>query len=291
MKKLFLIGILLVCPLFVLLGCTNENINVKHNVAISSDSERIAYNVYGKGDVSLIFIHGWSCDSRYWKNQIPEFSKNYQVITVDLAGHGNSSLDRNEYTMLSFANDIKAVIEQEKINNAILIGHSSGGAIIAEAAKLMPKEIKGIIGIDTLQNVAEVLPKNVLNEMAKPFEADFKSAMQGFVIPMFPKDADKNLVNWVKEDMSSAPKEIALNQFYNYSGQYLNGESARVFQDVNVPVVSINARMWPTNIESNMKHIKDYKLFYIEEVGHFPMLENPDNFNELLTEAIEYIEA
>ena len=288
MKKIIL-GILL--SFSILLGCTNDNAFVKHDVAISSDSERIAYNVYGTGKTSLIFIHGWSCDSRYWKNQTSVFSKDYQVITVDLAGHGNSSSNRIDYTMLSFAKDIKAVIDREKINRAILIGHSMGGGVIAKASQLMPKEIISIIGIDTFQNVSEKLPQKALDEMIKPFENNFVNAAQSFVLTMFPKETDKELIRWIKEDMSSAPKSIALSAFSNYLGQYVNSEATQVFESITDPVVSINARLWPTNPEDNRKLIKNYKLFYIEETGHFPMMERPKEFNKLLNEALKHIKA
>jgi len=288
MKKCFLT---ILCSVFLLLGCTNKSVHVKHNVAISSDSERIAYSTYGAGETSLIFIHGWSCDSRYWQKQLSVFSEDYQVIAIDLAGHGNSSLDRLDYTMLSFAKDIQAVIEKEKISNAILIGHSMGGGVIAEAARLMPKTVYGIIGIDTLQNVAEKLLQKTLDEVVEPFEVDFQNAMQAFVLPMFPEGTDEELISWVKEDMSSAPKDIALSAFRNYAGQNVNGEAAQVFESITVPVVSINAQLWPTNPEDNRKHIKNYKLFYIEETGHFPMMEKPEEFNKLLKEALKYIKA
>jgi len=288
MKKI-LLGTLL--SLSILLGCANENTLVRHDVAISSDSERIAYTVYGTGRTSLIFVHGWSCDSRYWKNQTSVFSKDYQVITVDLAGHGNSSSNRIDYTMLSFAKDIKAVIDREGINRAILIGHSMGGGVIAEASQLIPKEVISIIGIDTFQNVDEKLSQKALDEMIEPFEEDFVNAAQSFVLPMLPKETDKELINWIKEDMSSAPKNIALSAFRNYLGQYVNSEATQVFESIIVPVVSINARLWPTNPEDNRKHIKNYKLFYTEETGHFPMMEKPEEFNRLLREALKYIEA
>ena len=50
----------------------------KFGIAISSDAEKIAYSVNGSGKTSLIFIHGWSLDSRLWKNQMGYFSKEYQ---------------------------------------------------------------------------------------------------------------------------------------------------------------------------------------------------------------------
>ena len=288
MKKLIFY---ILIPFLLLSGCASNELSLRHDVAVSFDSERIAYNVLGQGQTALIFIHGWSCDGRYWQKQISVFAKEYQVITVDLAGHGHSSLDRSEFSMLSFASDVKAIIEKENIDRAILIGHSMGGGVIAEAARLMPEKVVGIVAIDTLQNVAERTPQNVIDEMTKPFEADFRSAVQNFVSLMFPKDTDQQLVNWVKEDMSSAPKEIALSAFRNYLGQYVSGESAIVFEDITIPVVSINARLWPTAAEENRKHIKNYQLFYIEETGHFPMLEKPDEFNMLLEKALNSIES
>jgi len=287
MKRQFL-GILL--SLLVLAGCASKNTFVKYDVAISSDSERIAYSTYGAGGTSLIFIHGWSCDSRYWQKQLSTFSKKYQVITIDLAGHGNSSLGRVDYTMISFADDVKAVIEKDNINQAILIGHSMGGGVMAEVARLMPEKIVAIIGIDTLQNVEEEIPQKMIDEMTQPFEVDFQNAMQAFVLPMFPGGTDGELVSWVKEDMSSAPKEVALSAFRNYMGQYVSGEASDVFENITIPVVSINARLWPTNPDANRKHIQTYDLYYIEETGHFPMLEKPKKFNTLLTEALEHIE-
>ena len=288
MKKIFLIVWL---SLSLITGCAERNAAVKYDVSISNDSERISYTVYGKGEISLIFIHGWSCDSRYWYNQVSTFSKRYKVITIDLAGHGNSSSNRLDYTMLSFAHDVKAVIEKDSISQAILIGHSMGGGVIAEAARLMPKKVAAIIGIDTIHNVAEELPQNTLDEYAKPFEADFQSAMQAFVLPMFPEGSDAELVRWIIEDMSSAPKEIALSAFRNYLGQYINGEAGEVFKDVTVPVLSINAELWPTDPDANRRYIQTYDLFYIEDTGHFPMLEKPKKFNSILTKVLDYIDS
>jgi pimeloyl-ACP methyl ester carboxylesterase len=288
MKKNIL-GILLCFS--ILLGCTNDNAFVKHDVAISSDSERIAYTVYGTGETALIFIHGWSCDSRYWQNQTSAFSKDYMVITIDLAGHGNSSSNRMDHTMLSFANDVNAVIDREGINRAILIGHSMGGGVIAKVSQLIPEKIISIIGIDTFHDVGEKLPQEAIDQMVKPFEDDFVSTVKNFVLGMFPKETDKKLIRWIKEDMSSASKNIALSAFSNYLERIVDGEASRVFENIHIPVVSINAKQWPTHAEKNKDHINDYKLFYIEETGHFPMMEKPEEFNKLLEEALEYIKA
>lgn len=275
----------------LLTGCTPpESTFTKQDIAISSDAERIAYNVHGTGSTALVFIHGWSCDSRYWNDQIAAFSKEYTVITMDLAGHGHSSSNRTEYTIESFAEDVKAVIEKESISRAVLIGHSLGGDVIAKSAELMPQIVVSIIGIDTYHNVGEIVTQEFVDQMLLPFNDNFVAAAQEFVGSMFPETADKDLVYWTKEDMSSAPENSAMNAIRNYLERIVGGESARVFENVHVPVMSINARQWPTEEEANRTHIKDYRPFYIEETGHFPMLEDPAVFNTLLKEALASIE-
>ncbi|MBE0366909.1 alpha/beta fold hydrolase [Pseudoalteromonas aurantia] len=287
MKHLILI--ILIAMSINSVNASEQNPMARFGIAISNDKEQIAYSVNGRGKTSLIFIHGWSLDSRLWRNQILYLSEKYQVIAIDLAGHGNSSYNREDYTMVSFANDIKAVIEKEGINSAILIGHSMGGSVIAEAAKLMPNKVVGIIGVDTSQNVALKLTHEELNLMANPFEDNFQNAMKAFVKDAFPKNVEEDMLYWVSEDMASAPKEIAINQFRNYLGQYISGESYRVYKDINVPVVLLNAKLWPTSSAENKKHIKNYTLYFIEETGHFPMLEKPNEFNKLLLKAIKSV--
>jgi pimeloyl-ACP methyl ester carboxylesterase len=289
MKRFILTVTFLICISLNVANALENNPASEFGIAISNDAEKIAYSVNGSGKTSLIFIHGWSLDSRLWQNQIGYFSEKYQVITIDLAGHGNSSFNRKEYTMVSFANDIKAVIEKEGIDSAILVGHSMAGGVIAEAAKLMPNKVIGIIGVDTSQNVALKFSQDDLDLMTKPFEDDFQSGIAAFAKDSLPKNVEPELLYWVREDMASAPKDIAINQFRNYLGQYVSGESYRVYESINVPVVLVNARLWPTNSAENKKHIKDYSIYYIEESGHFPMLEKPNEFNKILFEAVKSV--
>lgn len=273
-----------------MVGCAGFRSDVEYANVASFDSERVAYNVYGEGETALIFIHGWSCDSRYWLRQVKPFSENYKVITVDLPGHGNASMARKDYKIESYAEDIKAVIEKEQISRAVLVGHSMGGSVVTKSANLMPDKVIGIIGVDTLQNVGEDVPQQLIDDMISPLEADFVTAAKDFVIQMIGKNADPELIEWICEDMSSAPSDIAINEIRHYLNQLRGGAFAQVIAKVDVPVVCINARLWPTKFEENKKHINDYKLLYVEDSGHFPMLEQPDEFNARLTEALEYIE-
>ena len=93
---------------------------------LSSDNVPIYYEVQGDGEPALVFIHGWCCDRSYWREQMGEFAQQYKVVTVDLAGHGESGLDRKAWTMSAFGEDVVAVVESLGLDKVVLIGHSMG---------------------------------------------------------------------------------------------------------------------------------------------------------------------
>jgi hypothetical protein len=71
----------------------------------SKDGTLISYEIHGSGEPTLVFVHGWSCDARYWREQLPYFSKTHRIVLLDLAGHGHSGSKRSQYTMKAFFHD------------------------------------------------------------------------------------------------------------------------------------------------------------------------------------------
>jgi len=269
----------------ILAGCAHVPSQSRH-FADSFDNVPISYSEYGKGDITLVFIHGWSCDSRYWDNQVPYFSPKYRVITIDLAGHGHSGLSREDYSMESFGKDIKAVVEKSGAKRVILIGHSMSGDIAAYTVRMLPGKIIGIIGIDTLHNVGLKYTQKEYDEFIKPFDADFVKQTDTFVRGMFPKSADPAIVSWVASDLCATYRPMAKSALRSYLGIYLSGEPAKLFDGIKVPVLAVNSDLWPTDIVSNRRHIPLFDAQIMKGAGHFPMLERPAEFNRLLDKTI-----
>ena len=65
----------------------------------AEDGVRISYTSEGHGEPAIVFIHGWTCDHTHWRFQVPEFSKWFRVITIDLPGHGASGADRRSWSI------------------------------------------------------------------------------------------------------------------------------------------------------------------------------------------------
>jgi len=255
-------------------------------VVPSGDGVPISYEVCGTGEPTLVFVHGWSCDSRYWREQVPHFAQRHRVITLDLAGHGHSGAARERFTMASFGQDVKAVVEASGSRNVILIGHSMGGSVVAEAARLMPDLVAGLIGVDTLEDIEYRMSREELDGMLAPLKADFRTGSRGFVAGMFAAGTDPGLREWILADMSSAPPAVALSAMEEMMMQYVTGEAAAVFDAIRIPVKTVNGELWPVNVEANRRHMVAYDAVILKGADHFLMMDRPEEFNRTLERVI-----
>jgi len=249
----------------------------------SKDGVEIAYTVEGSGEPALVFIHGWSCDRSYWGNQVKTFSPKYKVVTIDLAGHGESGINRENYTVELFGEDVAAVVNKLKLDKVILIGHSMGGYVIIEAARQLKEKVIGLVGADTYQGLEDEMTKEQIDQFMKPFKENFVETTKGFVKSMFPPTADSSLVKKVAGDMSSAPPQVAVSAMENM----FRDNAISALKELEVPIITINCDRYPIKIEENKKHVKSFEVKMMKGVGHFVMLEDPAKFNQLLQESID----
>jgi pyruvate dehydrogenase E2 component (dihydrolipoamide acetyltransferase) len=98
----------------------------------------------------LIFLHGLGGSQSTWQVVLGELVDGHRVAAIDLPGHGTS--DRREgadYTVAGLASAIAEVIEQLKLHQPIVIGHSLGGAVAMNVATTSPSLISGLVLIDS----------------------------------------------------------------------------------------------------------------------------------------------
>jgi pimeloyl-ACP methyl ester carboxylesterase len=258
-------------------------------MVLSRDGTPISYEVRGAGEPTLVFVHGWSCDARYWRAQVPYFSGRHRVVTIDLAGHGHSGTTRTRYTMESLGEDVRAVTEALGSGTVVLVGHSMGGSVIAEAARLMPNRVVGLIGVDTFQNIAHPMTPETARTIIAPLEADFRTGTRQFVGGMILPQTDPTLREWILSDMSAAPPGVALSAMNEMMNQYITGEAAGVFEKVRVPVICVNADLWPIDDEANRRHMSSFDAVVLKGADHFLMMNRSAEFNSALERAIHRI--
>ena len=255
-------------------------------IAVAPDGVHVQYRLYGSDDVALVLIHGWSCDSNYWREQIPEFKKKYTLVAVDLAGHGGTDGNRTNWSIASFGQDVATALSAVPNQKLILVGHSMGGPVAIEAARLLKNRVIGIVGVDTFKTIGLPPPsKAQIDAILKPFESDFIGHTRALVTDtFFAKGADPQLVTKIAYDMSLSPPRVGIPSMR----AVLEYDFAAPLKDVSVPIVAINSDLGePTNEARIRKVLPKFHAVTLAGDGHFLMMEDPRRFNPALETEIQ----
>ena len=246
----------------------------------SADGSSIFYDSRGEGDVTLVFVHCWTCNSEFWQPQIDYFARDYRVVWLDLAGHGKSSSQRQEYTMSAFGNDVAAVVDRVGADRVVLVGHSMGGPVVIEAAKLLGDRVIGIVGVDTFYTPFEFdTSEEKIQAFVQPFKEDFKGASEQLVQSMFTPKADPEVVSSILEKMGSVDREMAVSALYEIFRWRADSEPSDLPKYAE-KLHNINGAFTG---EENPLH---ESVVLIPEVGHFVAQVKPDEFNRALEEIL-----
>jgi len=252
----------------------------------SVDGVEIAYTVHRVGTPTLVLVHGWMCNQGYWETQIAPLAERFGVVTVDLPGHGKSGRNRANWSIDAFGGDVAALITHLGLDKVIVAGHSMGGLVAVAAARTLPGKVIGVIGVDTLHDAGRRYNPEEVERLLSGLEQAFVPTCTGFVRGMFVPGSDAALVDRITGDMCSGPGEIGVALLRAYVAFDLAGALAAA----GVPIRSINADLWPTNLEGN-RALADFDVVILKGYGHFLMQEAPEELARAMVETAAAIAA
>jgi pimeloyl-ACP methyl ester carboxylesterase len=249
----------------------------------SADGVPIRYHAEGRGEPALVFIHGWSCDRSHWAEQVARFSAERQVITLDLAGHGESGRERQVWTVESLAADVRAVVLALDLRRVVLIGHSLGGPVAIEAAGRMPERVVSVIGVDALHDVERKSDPAQIQALVERWEKDFAGTAEKFVDFLLPQGCDPAIRERLRAQFAAAPRDVALALLraqFDY-------DLPVALERVHVPIRAINTTL-PSNVEAGRRHAAEFAVVDLAalQLGHFPMLTAPALFDQKLADTL-----
>lgn len=246
----------------------------------SPDGVSIAFESHGSGREAIVFVHGWSCDSTYWREQVPVFARAHRVVTVDLAGHGASGRNRENWTMAAFGADVAAVANHLDLKRIVIVGHSMGGPVVVEAARLLGDRVVAVVGADTMRSLgAPPPPPEVTAQMTAQLQRDFRGGVEMFASMFFTPRTDPALARWIVDDMSAGPPDVALAA--GAGMQQWPWQAA--LTGLRQPLTLINATSGaPRDYREIEARVPSLELLPMDGVGHFVMMEDPQRFNALL---------
>ena len=256
---------------------------IERKTCQAPDGVTIVYSATGTGEPALVFIHGGLADRTFWDGQLKAFAGRHRVIALDLAGHGESGTSRTKWGLPEFGGDVKAVVDAERINHMVIFGNSLGGPVAVEAALILPGRVLGVVGIDTFQSIEYWVTPEEARGRAEAFRKDFAGSVKEMTKALFHPDADPVIMADAERRMAKTSPSAAYAIFLSLAG-YVPAAAAR---RLTVPLRAINGDLYPTDFTGVRKIKADFDAVIMKHMGHYPMLERPEEFNKHVAAVVD----
>jgi len=259
------------------------SVAIERKTCRAADGVTIVYSACGAGEPELVFIHGGLADRSFWDAQLKAFAGRHRVVALDLPGHGESGANRVKWGIPEFGADVKAVADAEELQRMVIFGNSLGGPVAVEAALLMPGRVIGVCAVDTFQNLDHVIMPEEARQRAEASRKDFAGFVKEMTKSLFHPDAEPAVIADAERRMARTSPDAAYAIFMSLGG-YDPAASAR---RLTVPLRAINGDLYPTDLAGVRKIKPDFNAAVMKHMGHYPMLERPDEFNRHVATIVE----
>jgi len=246
----------------------------------------------GRGSPALVFVHGFACSLEDWHFQVEAFRGANEVIACDLRGHGKTPGRPHECSIEHYGGDVAALVSNLEIEQAILVGHSMGCRVVLEANRHITDRVAGLVLVDGSRNAtgdpdaAEATARATIEKLTYPVFAEtlfrqmfFKASAQ----------ADAIVARAVISSAEFGP------ELWPRVTRWDAGSMDAAFAALRAPVLAIqsttrNAQLQRTALKPgdtspwlDYAKSKGAKVEIVPDVGHFTMLEAPDEVNRLIS--------
>ena len=115
---------------------------------VSRDGVRVAFDLYGTGERTLVLLPPWSIvHGRIWKAQIHYLARHFRVLVIEGRGNGRSDRPRGPecYSAKAYVDDAIAIMDELGLSQAVLVGFSFGGHLAAMLASSYPERVAAAV--------------------------------------------------------------------------------------------------------------------------------------------------
>lgn len=262
---------------------------------VTIDNAQLYYETAGNG-LPFVMIHAGVADSRQWNNEFAFFARNYQVLRYDMRGYGKSEPVEGEF---SHMNDFVSVLNALRLREPVVImGCSMGGGLAMDFALTHPSRVRALIMVDSG-------PSGL--ELDVPAPAKFAEAEKAFESGDLDLVAEIETQIWfdgigrtpgqVNQAMRKLAYEMdrqALSHEVKQLGKRLPNTQTPAFDrlsDLKIPVlVIVGAHDTPYILAAAdymIEKIPSAQKMKIEDAAHLPNMDQPDEFQIIVTNFLE----
>ncbi len=265
-------------------------------VRVENDDCRIYFEEAGKG-IPLVCLHTAGADSRQFRHLLcdPEITNYFRVIAFDYPWHGKSNPpvgyehSKYELTKERYVAMVRAFCSALELDRPIVMGCSIGGKIVLQLANAHGSEFRALIGLEAADAQQPWYDTNWLHR-ADVGSGEISAAIcSGLVSPISP-DEYRHETLW--QYLQSGPG-IFKGDLYFYR---VNADWRGKLGGINTNVCPLylftgayDFSCTPEDTKRTAASIPGVKLKIMDEMGHFPMAENPARFREYILPVLEEI--
>jgi pimeloyl-ACP methyl ester carboxylesterase len=243
-------------------------------------------------------VHGAGGSSSIWFKQIRDFQKHFNVLLLDLRGHGSSQPTIKEafqkkYTFSALADDILEVLNHLKIERSHFVGISLGTILIRQLAEMYPKRVQSmILG-------GAILKMNFRSQILMRIGNLFKYVLPYLVLYRFfafvimpKKNHKQSRILFINEAKKLYQKEFI--KWFKLTAEI--NPVLRLFRQIelNIPTLYVMGNedymFLPSVRKVVEKHSRSSQLFVIEQCGHVVNVEQPSIFNQNVIAFLQNLE-
>lgn len=253
---------------------------------LSEAVSQLAMHTEGEGDARVVLLHGWSCRASDWDGVRAALAGDFPLLIPDLPGHGQSAdVPWEDWTIVGLARLVVELAREQGVRQLTLVGHSMGGTVALEAARLWaeesgPENLLGVVLVDTFGLPYGDMDADTIESIEAPFREDFAGAMRFLVESTTASALPAEKREWVVQRMASANPALMLPLW----ADLLRWTPEAAFAELDCPIHAINGEHIP---EPAQKRCAPHVQTRVMAGGHhFPLFEVPDAFNQALRDLL-----
>lgn len=247
----------------------------------------------------LVFLHGVLGSHRVWAHLAAEMSESHHVIAPDLFGHGGSAKPLADYSLGGHAGVVRDLLDNLGVRDVTLVGHSLGGGIAMEFTYLFPERVRGLVlvasgGLGREVNMLLRAPTLPGAELLLPLMASGFARRQGNALArglrmIGVKGSTDVAEAWhgFEQLADSDSRRAFLSTIRSVVGPDGQRVSAvGLLPRLQIPTLLVwgdKDRMIPlSHAREAVEQLPDARLVVFEGAGHFPHLDQPERFADLM---------
>lgn len=252
--------------------------------SITTDQGIVHYEVYGRGK-PVILLHGWLGSWGLWQETMAFLGRYYRTYALDFWGFGESGKKRETYAVQDFVSLVNQFMEQLGIMNAPLVGHSMGGTVSLAVAIRFPERVSKVVVVGSpIVGSSLAVPLKLAGMRPIAFLLFNMMSVFRFGVrvasPFICRD--ERFADMMDRDLSRTTVESFLLSIASLRRTDLRP----MLDQVKIPALGIygdrDIIVHPKQWQPMQKGIPQAQIERFPLAGHFPMLEEPQDFAERL---------